>query len=83
MLADRRQRVVVNGEFSNWTYILSGVPQGSVLRPLLLLTYINGLDDNVTRNVLKFADDTKVLRKIKDDGDKQNDLDKLVKWSEK
>ena len=44
------------------------------------------LDDNVTSNILKFADDTTVFRKVNTDGDKQhlqNDLDKLVKWCEK
>ena len=44
------------------------------------------MDDNITSNVLKFADDIKVFRKVNTDGDKQhlqNDLDKLVKWSEK
>ena len=43
------------------------------------------MDDNITSNVLKFADDTKLLRKVNTDGDKkhlQNDLDRLVKWSE-
>ena len=47
---------------------------------------INELDDNITSNVLKCADDTKVFRRVNNDGDKhhlQNDLDKLVKWSEK
>ena len=82
-LTDRRQRVVVDGEVSNWKSVLSGVPQGSVLGPILFLIYINDLDDS---NVLKFADDTKLFRKVNTDGDKQhlqNDLDRLVKWSEK
>ena len=65
---------------------MSGVPQGSVLGPILFLIYINDLDNNITSNVLKFADDTKLVRKVNTDGDKQhlqNDLDRLVKWSEK
>ena len=85
-LTDRRQRVVVDGEVSNWKSVLSGVPQGSVLGPILFLIYINDLDDSITSNVLKFADDTKLFRKVNTDGDKQhlqNDLDRLVKWSEK
>ena len=66
--------------------VLSGVPQGSVLGPILFLIYINDLEDSITSNVLKFADDTKLFRKVNTDGDKQhlqNDLDRLVKWSEK
>ena len=54
--------------------------------PILFLIYINDLDDSITSNVLKFADDTKLFRKVNTDGDKQhlqNDLDRLVKWSEK
>ena len=85
-MADRRQRVVVDGEVSNWKSVLSGVPQGSALGPILFLIYINDLDDSITSNVLKFADDTKLFRKVNTDGDKQhlqNDLDRLVKWSEK
>ena len=64
-LIDRRQRVVVDGEVSNWKTVLSGVPQGSVLGPILFLIYINDLDDDITSKVLKFADDTKVFRKRK------------------
>ena len=67
---------------SNWKSGFSGVPQGSVLGSLLFLIYINDLADNITGNVLKFADDTKVFRKVNTDGDKQylqNDRDKLVK----
>ena len=81
-LTDTRQRVVVDGEVSNWKSVLSGVPQGSVLGPLLFLIYINDFYDNISSNVLKFADDTKVFRKVNTDGDKQhlqNDLDRLVK----
>ena len=62
------------------------VPQGSVLGPILFLIYINDLHDDITSNVLKFADDTNVFRKIKSDADRQHlqdDLNKLIEWSEK
>ena len=65
---------------------MSGVPQGSVLGPILFLIYINDLEDDISSKVLKFGDDTKVFRKVTNDTDKQSlqdDLDKLVKWSEK
>ena len=77
--------VVVDGEVSNWKSVLSGVPQGSVLGPIILfLIYINDLDDSIKSNVLKFADDTKLFRKVNTDGDKQHlQNDRLVKWSEK
>ena len=80
------QRVVVDGEVSSWKSVLSGVPQGSVLGPILFMVYINDLEEGVTGNILKFADDTKLFTKTKEIGDKQNlqdDIDKLVKWSEK
>ena len=62
------------------------MPEGSVLGPILFLLYINYLEEGVTGNILKFADDTKLFRKTKEIGDKQNvqvDIDKLVRWSEK
>ena len=59
-LINKRQRVVVDGEVSNWKSVLSGIPQGSVLRPILFLIYINYLADDITRKVLTFADDTSV-----------------------
>ena len=85
-LTDRRQRVVVDGEVSRWKSVLSGVPQGSVLGLILVLVYTDDLEEWVTGNILNFADDTKLLRKTKENGDKQklqDDIDKLVRWSEK
>ena len=82
-LTHRRQRVIVDGEISNWKSVLRGVPQGSVLDPILFLIYINNLEDDISSKVFKFADDTQVFRKVTNDTDKQrlqDDLDKLVKW---
>ena len=78
--------MVADGEVSGLKSVLSGVPQGSVLGPILCLVYINVLEEWVTCKILKFADDTKLFRKVKEIGDKQNlqdDIDKLVKWSAK
>ena len=74
-----------DGDVSNWKPVLSGVPQGSVLGSILCLIYINDLQEGVTSKILKCADDTKLLRKIKGTGDKQqlqDDIDKFIKWSE-
>ena len=57
---DRRQRLVVDGEVSNWKSVLSEVPQGSVLGPILFLIYFNDLYDDITSKVLKFVVDTRV-----------------------
>ena len=63
-LSDRSQRVVINGHASGWATVTSGVPQGSVLGPTLFVIYVNGIDDGITSSLLKFADDTKLLRKV-------------------
>jgi hypothetical protein len=57
----RSQRVVINGAYSDWTEVTSGVPQGSVLGPTLFLCYINDIDKCVTNYISKFADDTKIM----------------------
>ena len=85
-LTEGGQRVVLDGEVSSWKSVLSRVPQGSVLGPILFLVYIDDLEEGVTGYILKFADDTKLFRKTKEIGDKkklQDDIDKLVRWSEK
>ena len=76
----------MDGEVSRWKSVLSGVPQESVLGPILFLVYTDDLEEGVTGNILKFADDIKLLRKTQEIGDKQklqDDIDKLVRWSEK
>ena len=61
-LKDRTQRIILNGEFSTWMEVLSGVPQGSVLGPHLFLIFINDIDQAVEQidMIKKFTDDTKV-----------------------
>ncbi len=80
-LADRSQRVVLNGLLSDWKPILSGVPQGSVLGPLLFLIYINDLTDEISSNIKLFADDSSLFIKVVDVVTAQNllsaDLQKI------
>ena len=85
-LTDRTQRVSVDGVKSEWGRVTSGVPQGSVLGPLLFIIYINDLDTGISSDISKFADDTKIGRQINSGQDAnalQEDLNKLQGWSEK
>ena len=84
-LCHRRQRVVVNGASSSWVEVCSGVPQGSVLGPILFILYVNDLPDSVSfSNIAMFADDTKCFKSIKTTCDAsrfQQDLDSLSVWA--
>ena len=80
-LKERKQRVVLNGQRSKSSNISAGVPQGSILGPLLFLIYINGLSENWNSNPKLFADDTSlffVVHDINQSGIKLNgDLGKI------
>ena len=65
-LANRKQRVVLNGKSSEWATISAGVPQGSVLGPLFFLVYINDLADNLNCDIKMFADDTSLFSVVND-----------------
>ena len=84
-LSDRKQRVVLNGMESSWLPIESGVPQGSVLGPLLFLVYINDLTDGISSNMRLFADDSSLFIKVRDIEETQTqlmeDLEKISNWA--
>ena len=84
-LGERTQQVSVNGQNSKWHQVTSGVPQGSVIGPLLFVLYINDLPDNIESPIYLFADDTKIFKIINNNEDQkslQKDLDKLHKWTD-
>ena len=84
-LQNRKQRVVMNGYQSDNSLIESGVPQGSVLGPLLFLIYINDLEKNITSNIKIFADDAMLFSIVKDPvtsaNDLNDDLDMICQWA--
>ena len=85
-LANRKQKVVVQGVSSSECPVSSGVPQGSVLGPSLFLFYINDLPNNISSQVRLFADDTIVYLAMKPTSNNkvlQKDLDKLAEWEHK
>ena len=84
-MADRKQRVNINGKLSGWAEVRSGVPQGSVLGPLLFLIFINDIDEGIILKIWKFADDSRICIKVCNEADTEiisGDLKKLFQWSE-
>ena len=86
-LSDRFQSVVLNGQTSKWSQIKAGVPQGSVLGPLLFLVYINDLPQRITSNVKLFAGDTLIFLVDRDSSSsslsRNEDLSKILQWGYK
>ena len=83
-LVGRKMRVILDGEASSETEVLSGVPQGTVLGPLLFLCHLNDLPETVTSSVRLFADDCLLYREINSVQDKvklQEDLSHLEAWA--
>ena len=65
-LRNRKEIVVLNGQTSNWKNMHAGVPQGSILGPLLFLIYINHLAENLSSNPKLFADNTSLFSIVRD-----------------
>ena len=85
-LTDRQQRVTLNGKSSKWSSVTSGVPQGSVLGPVLFILFINDLPQRVKSHCVLFADDAKLykeLKQLKDFEELQDDLYELCIWASK
>ena len=85
LLTGRSQQLVVNGKYSDLAEVTSGVPQGSVLGPLLFICYINDIVYKISSTMRLYADDTLIYRNIHSEDDVsvlQSDLNTVLKWAE-
>ena len=88
LLCFRKQRVKLNGFFSKWNDLISGIPQGTILGPILFIMYINDLPDvcKYFANIYLFADDAKLYEHVSCDDDHKSlqcGLNALQEWSDK
>ena len=84
-LTNRRQRVQIRGSYCEWSPVISGVPQGSILGPIMFLIYVNDIPNIITSTAKLFADDTKIYRqinKVEDSIALQSDLTALDLWAD-
>ena len=80
----RRQRVIFKGSLSEWCKVTSGVPQGSVLGPILFLLFVNDINDVVSSQLLPFADDHSIVHPICNEHDHiilQQDIQNIFQWT--
>ena len=84
-LANRKQRVVIPGVSSSWSSVEAGVPQGSILGPLLFLLYINDIVENINSSIRLFADDTTLYIIVDNPVEAayqlNSDLSKIHQWA--
>ena len=84
-LSERFLRVVLNGQASEWRKVLAGVPQGSILGPLLFLIFISDIPANLECNVKIFADDTSLFSSVRDPNESSaklgRDLGRVARWA--
>ena len=84
-LSCRKQRVVLNGQHSSWDNVTAGVPQGSILGPLLFLIYVNDLPNNLSSNCKLFADDTSLFSVVNNihtsAATLSQDLKRITNWA--
>ena len=85
-LTNARQRVQIRGSYSEWSPVISDVPQGSILGPIMFPIYVNDIPNIITPTTKLFADDTKIYRQINEMEDSialKSDLTALDLWADR